>query len=416
LELQNNVIASFPNFVDVLNLVQGGLPNLHLGVVTSDLGTKGADDATPGPAIGSGPGSCSGNGKSGNLVTNGTALVAGTFISDIKNADGTRSTNYSGKLEDAFSAIASIGASGCGFEQTIEAAKRALDNNPANAGFLRPDAYLAIMFVQDEDDCSFAHSSLLSADTSTLGLLQSFRCNRFGHVCSEGGADSTAMNVPGVKTGCTSNEASPYLTKVGDYATFFKGLKADPDSVIVASISGPATPYTVELRTPPGGGTAIPAITHSCSYVGSFGGSDVADPAVRMKFLLDQFPGRSTYATACQVDQSGAWTRFAQLIRKVMGSPCFDVPLADADPNTPGAQYDCAVSDVRNPGTPNQVETVLPQCNNSMAPQSATNKPCWSIQVDTVNCGGTGSLSLVVERTEAPPADVHVIADCVSEE
>src|SRR6266542_1197579 len=50
-------------FINVLNTIEGGLPNVHLGVVTSDLGTKGADDATAGPSIGSGPGSCSGSGK-----------------------------------------------------------------------------------------------------------------------------------------------------------------------------------------------------------------------------------------------------------------------------------------------------------------------------------------------------------------
>jgi hypothetical protein len=416
LSLQTNVRLNFPNFVNVLNTVVGGLPNLHLGVVTSDLGTKGADDAAPGPDIGSGPGSCSGNGRSGNLVTNGTALVSGTFISDVKNTDGTRSLNYTGTLSDAFSAIESVGASGCGFEQPLEAAKRALNNNPANAGFLRVDAILAIMFVQDEDDCSFAHSTLLGTDTATLGVLQSFRCNRFGHVCTVGGADSDAMNTAGVKSGCTSNEASPYLTKVGDYATFFKGLKADPASVIVGAISAPATPYAVELRAPPGGGTPVPAIMHSCSYIAGTGQPEVADPAVRMTHLLGLFPGRSTSSTACQQDLSGALTQFAQLIRTQIGSPCFDIPLADVDPTTPGPQYDCSVSDIRNPGRANQTEAVLPQCNNAMSAPASTNKPCWSIQVDTMNCAASPNLAIVVERTEAPAADTHVIVDCVSEQ
>src|SRR5262245_34054667 len=130
LDKQTNLKNNFPNFINVLNTIEGGLPNVHLGVVSSDLGTKGADEATPGPGIGSGPGSCSGNGKSGNLQTNGSTLVTGAFISDTKNTDGTRTTNYTGSLANAFSAIASLGASGCGFEQHLEAAKRALNNNP----------------------------------------------------------------------------------------------------------------------------------------------------------------------------------------------------------------------------------------------------------------------------------------------
>ena len=33
--------------------------------------------------------------------------------------------------------------------------KRALDgSNPENEGFLRDDAFLAVIFVADEDDCS----------------------------------------------------------------------------------------------------------------------------------------------------------------------------------------------------------------------------------------------------------------------
>jgi hypothetical protein len=414
LDKQTNLKNNFPNFINVLNTIEGGLPNVHLGVVSSDLGTKGAADAQAGPGIGSGPGSCSGNGKSGNLQTNMSTLVSGTFISDTKNNDGTRTTNYTGTLAAAFSAIASLGASGCGFEQHLEAAKRALNNNPANAGFLRPNAYLALIFIQDEDDCSIAKATILGSDTATLGPLQSFRCNRFGHVCAQGGADSTAMNQVGPKGGCTSNDNSQYLTKVGDYVTFFKGLKAEPANVIVAAISGPTTPYEVELRTPPGGGTAIPAVAHSCTYQGA-NGPEVADPSTRLKQFLDQFPNRSTFSTICQQDLSGALTQIAQLLRTVIGSPCIEGKLADVDPDTAGPQYDCSVSDVRNYGKANQTEEVLPACNNTATPASSTNKPCWSIQKDTMNCTAGDQLTLKIERNEAPAADTHVISYCVTE-
>ena len=415
LDKQTNLKNNFPNFINVLNTIEGGLPNVHLGVVSSDIGTKAAD-GTAAPSVGAGPGSCSNSGgKNGNLQTNGSPLVSGTFISDTNNNDGTRTTNYTGSLSDAFSAIASLGASGCGFEQHLEAAKRALNMNPANAGFLRPNAYLALVFIQDEDDCSIAKSTLLGNDTSTLGPLQSFRCNRFGHVCAQGGADSNQMNQIGPKGDCTSKEDGQYLTKVADYVTYFKGLKADPANVIVAAIAGPTTPYEVELRTPPGGGTAIPAVAHSCTYNGA-NGAEVADPSTRLKQFLDQFPNRSTFSTICQQDLSGALTQIAQLLKTVIGSPCIDGNLADVDPNTPGPQYDCSVSDVRNFGKANQTEEVLPQCNNIDNPAASTNKPCWSIQTDTMNCTGTDHhLTLKIERNEAPADDTHVISYCVTE-
>jgi hypothetical protein len=58
---------------------------------------------------------------------------------------------------------------------------------------------------------------------------------------------------------------------------------------------------------------------------------------------------------------------------------------------------------------------VLPQCNNDGDPASSTNKPCWSIQTDTMNCTVAPNLTLKIERNEAPAADTHVISYCVTE-
>lgn len=413
LDKQNNLKANFPNFINVLNTIEGGLPNVHLGVVTSDLGSKGADDAQPGPGIGSGPGACTGNGKSGNLVTN--AAVQGAYIVDTLNTDGvTRTTNYTGMLSDAFSAIAGVGGNGCGFEQQIEAAKRALSPTAtANAGFLRQDAYLAIIFLTDEDDCSMSHSTLISTDTSALGPLQSFRCTRYGIVCDQGGTDPNAMNQIGPKGMCHSNESGQYLTKIGDYVNYFKGLKSDPNNVIVAAIAGVTSPFEVELRPPPGGGSTIPSLAHSCSYTDAANATEVADPAVRIKELLDNFPNRSTFSTICQQDLSGGLQLIAQLLKLVIGSPCIDGTLADVDPNTDGPQYDCSVSDVTNYGKTNQSESVLPQCDNLGAPASSGNKPCWAIETDPM-CSSMSHLTLKVERAQMPAPDTHVISYCVT--
>ncbi len=421
LDKQTNLKNNFPNFINVLNTIEGGLPNVHLGVVSSDLGTKGAEDAQAGPGIGSGPGSCSGSGDSGNLQKGAdtSMLVSGNFINDQKNTDGSRTANYCSNgttctLAAAFSAVASLGASGCGFEQHIEAAKRAVNNNPLNAGFVRQTAYLAVIFIQDEDDCSFAHSTILGNDTNTLGPLQSFRCNRFGHICTTGGNNSTEMNNVGAKDGCSSNESSQYLTSVGDYVSFFKGFKSDPLNVIMAGIAGPTKPYEVELRTPPGGGSAIPAVAHSCSYQGA-NGTEVADPSVRLVELLSAFPNRNTFQTICTPDLSPALTQIAQLLRTVIGSPCIEGNLADVDPTTAGVQYDCSVSDVRNYGKANQTEEVLPQCNNLNDPDSSSNKPCWAIHPDATKCMTAPNLTLEVFRNEAPALDTHVISYCVTE-
>jgi len=394
LDKQNNLKNAFPAFIAELSTLDGGLPNVHIGVVTGDLGTKGVLDASPGPGIGSGPGSCSGTGKNGNLQTSGSTLVQGVFISDTKNTDGTRATNYTGTLAGAFSSIASVGAAGCGFEQPIQAAKQALNNNPANAGFLRPSAKLAIIMVTDEDDCSISHSTLMGSDMATFGALQSFRCTRFGVQCDVGGTTSDAMNTVGPKSQCHSNETSPYLMDMGGYVPFFKGLKADPNDVLFAALIGNATPVEVELRTPPGGGSAIPALSHSCTYNGA-AGPEVADPGVRIDQLAKQF-ARNTIATVCSQDLSTPLTDFARQVRGLVGDPCLTRAIA--------LPADCIVRDEIGATQMN-----LPACNNGA---SSTNKPCYELISDPASCTAGSHLRLLINRASAPAPNTVVVAVC----
>src|SRR5262249_8144002 len=102
--------------------------------------------------------------------------------------------NYQGDIADVFSCIAQLGDQGCGFEHQLASVLRALGADgvapPAqNNGFLRPDAYLQVVLVTNEDDCSappdsdlFDSSSMTVTDP--LGPMQSYRCNEFGHLCS----------------------------------------------------------------------------------------------------------------------------------------------------------------------------------------------------------------------------------------
>src|SRR5688572_6560767 len=49
---QNNLAINLPNFINVLSTLEGGLPNVHMGVVTTDMGTKGTQVAAAGPGVG----------------------------------------------------------------------------------------------------------------------------------------------------------------------------------------------------------------------------------------------------------------------------------------------------------------------------------------------------------------------------
>jgi hypothetical protein len=395
LDKQNNLANNFPNFVNVLNTVEGGLPNIHLGVVTTDMGTKASGSPTPGLPIGQlGQGGCAQTGKSGNLTVNGAA-VTGTFISDIKQADGSRVKNYTGDLSSTFGMMARAGAGGCGFEQPLAAMKAALNNNPANAGFLRPAALLAVIFLTDEDDCSVTDTTLFGPDSPTLGPLQSFRCTRFGVTCASGGGTADAMNQEGAKDGCAASTTSTLLDDVRPYHDFLIGLKADPSQVAVSSIMGTTAPFQVELRAPPGGGASVPALVHSCTFNGA-AGPEVADPPARMQDFLGLFPDRATASSICQQDLSGGLSLIADLIARSIGSPCVGASLADVDPATAGTQVDCIVEDVVG-----AAKTTIAECDASETPT------CWKLEADPINCTRFEHLKLTVVRAGVPdPATI----------
>ncbi len=415
---QANLAANFPNFTDELSKIEGGLPSVHIGVVTSDMGTKGANSPTPGPGIGTiGMGGCSGLGKDGNLRTGGAPIQNGApFLSnEIDATTGARMPNYTGNLSDAFTQMAKAGDGGCGFEQHLEAMKQALvSTNAANKGFLRDDAYLAVVIIADEDDCSLADPMLLQAgDNGPLGAQQSFRCTRFGVLCDDNGDTTATMNQVGPKGKCHPNDQSAFLTKASGYADFLKSLKTDPSKVIVAGIIGTTDPFAVELRAPQGqpNGKKLPSLAHSCSYVDTAGKTEVADPPIRIKYFLDQFPNRSTFSTICQSDLSGGLSQIGDLLKAVIGDPCIEGKLADVDTKTPGPQYDCAVAAVQNQGKDNESQNILPKCDDS-----SSNAPCWHLVTDAVNCSKTPDMqTLKVEGQNTLPDDTHIIANCVTE-
>src|SRR5262249_31449914 len=148
---------NFPNFITALDSFPNGRPNVHIGVVSSTVAVGAAGvQGCPHPAP-----------MDDGLLQNtprvsGCSAPAGQYILDVKPAgSSTRTTNYTGTLAQAFSCIAELGDQGCGFEAQLESMKRALDGSRSeNAGFLRPEAFLAVVILTDEDDCSIRDTSI----------------------------------------------------------------------------------------------------------------------------------------------------------------------------------------------------------------------------------------------------------------
>ena len=390
-EEQDSLRANFSRFMDILKTLEGGMPDVHIGVATSDMGTS----ATDGTSLASGAFGCTQHGDDG--VMHGAPMVTGKFLVD----NGHGNTNYSGTLEDAFSAMANVGTAGCGIEQHLGSMARAL-GNPANTGFLRPDAYLAVIVIGDEDDCSLAHDQLFTSSTSPDAV--NFMCTKDGIECDDTPND---MTTPGERTRCHPSDHSQYVETVDHYATFLKGQKTDPRDVIVAGIVGDTNPFAITTKNQ----TSV--LSPSCTYNGAGGTTQTAFPAIRTADFLEQFQ-LTARSTICGADLSAALAQIGALLKAAIEDPCFENQLADGDPSTPALDPDCTVTDVRRiPNDADQELAVIPSCT-----QSNNSIPCWSIVVDNDKCGYTHTdphLKLVIDRGGIVPAnDIHVKASCVT--
>jgi hypothetical protein len=390
---QLSLAENFPRMMDVLDELDGGLPNLHIGVITSDMGTQSAA-GPPAPSIGQiGNGGCAGLGDDGALQHANAPELTGSFISDIANG-GNRDRNYTGELRDVFSHLARVGAGGCGFEQHLAAMRRALVN-PANAGFVRPAANLAVIVLADEDDYSVFDPSLFDPSNPSLGPLQSFRCFDFGVAC-----DPDHPREVGDKTGCAPRP-SAIVETVQPFVDALLAAKPDPRQIMVAGVVGDRSPVAVAMLPPPGGGAAIPTLAHSCQFSGP-NGDEFADPAVRLGTFLDQFPGRSQLTSICNADLSTPLGMIGATAKKLVGDPCIDTTdLADISAD-PGVQPACEVTDVRDsaPDAP----IALPVCDS-------VNNDCYELYADPGACPATQDhLRIRIERyqTTTPDTWTHV--------
>ena len=167
----------FPRLVEVLTTGDRdgdgeadfpGVADLHLGVVSSDMGLPGIQ-GIPG---------CSGLGDDGVLNNRGDPSRADCPETFPRFLAYERGVSDVGAVAASFGCLSTMGTSGCGFEQPLESALKALwpasgvggqqitflgdpvglsrqgQGDGPNAGFLREGSLLAVVVVTDEEDCS----------------------------------------------------------------------------------------------------------------------------------------------------------------------------------------------------------------------------------------------------------------------
>ena len=188
----SDLAARFPAFVRALleppDRDDDGEPDwlpvtdLHLGVVTTDMGTGGFTVPTcREPDFG----------DDGILRTQGNVAISGcmatypTFLTarpGVSDPDAT--------AED-LRCVADMGTGGCGFEQPLDATLKAITRSSspvrffrgtrghadgANGGFIRDDSLLAVVLLTSEEDCSVADPELFNPSSATYSGNLNLRC------------------------------------------------------------------------------------------------------------------------------------------------------------------------------------------------------------------------------------------------
>ncbi len=379
---QERLKAQFSTLIAKLGefAASGHPATYHIGVVTSDLAAGPLPSAGGGTAP-SGTSGCRMNGSirgdGGRLVNVGAAADKSCRPIDSKGggnfivydqlhsgADGLPSNNFpfGQDLKQTFSCMASVGDGGCGMEHQLESVYQALQPpmlvpGGPNAGFLRDDALLVVVFLTDEDDCSAPpDTDLFAQDGYTLkdgrkafdelGYFHSFRCTEWGIKC---GGKRVARDQMAARTDCQplSQAEGGKLFDVQRYSEFFRNLKGDPRRVLLASIAAP--PDSVKtifatcdkqqgsyLQDAQSCGTTAPLNDNQCMAEGepyqmcsvvlqhSCQSQDAAlfgDPAVRLSAVLSaQFAGNlPKHATSiCDDDYSATLDDVAAKIRNVL--------------------------------------------------------------------------------------------------
>ncbi|HVY38029.1 MAG TPA: hypothetical protein VHM31_08840 [Polyangia bacterium] len=431
--VQQKLVAQLPTLTQVLQNLPSGPPNLHVAVVSTDMGAP--SDV---------PELCSAKGDDGQFhaeprgACTATTLAAGaTFISDV---DGQK--NFTDSLEKVLQCIVPIGVSGCGIASPLAAIERALGADGqapplGNTGFLRPDAYLGIVIVTSEDDCSAPPDTKLyslnggpQSTANPLGPVAKYRCNQFGHLCRDSSgttvmpplAAPAAAGSPAIVnlTSCTSNETSSgLLTPVSTFVQHIRALKAEPDNqIVVAAITAPPEPYAVEWvpsasAPPEASGELWPQVMHSC---GVRGGDDVnpnvtqstvdgtfGDPGVRIAQFVRGF-ANSIVGSVCDPSYGNTMTAVATKVGGLIRGPC----IVGHIQASPAGQPACTVTNHTTDGSGKTADTDVPNCI-----LNGNRPPCWTLVTDPTRCpiGGT-SFRLTTSGAVPSGVDLSTTVKC----
>jgi hypothetical protein len=349
---------SFGTFFAALEGMEGTLPDLHVGLTSTNAGAYGQPISA-----------CAGDGDDGRFQNAPRRPAceppAGFFIE-------TDPPNYSAPIGEVFRCIATLGLNGCGYEQPLEAMRRALDGrNPENDGFRRQAAPLLVVILTDEDDCSATGPALfVPEDDPAIGPASSYRCTEFGILCNgqpigrdpdTGLLDPDDGELACEPQGALRAEEPGYLWHPQVYVDFLRQQVVDPIAVGVALFAGPPEPVEVQADNE----------NHASLAPSCVGGVGEVDPPVRLVWFAEQFGARSRFHNVCDGDFEPPVRRAASLASLLLGSACLPEAVVVSEA--------CRVADAAT-------GTLVPRCDELTQPG-----PCWRVTADETRCPDTGA-------------------------
>jgi hypothetical protein len=445
---REKLLKQFPRLIQALaDPVDGALPSLRVAFLDGDMGTDGAR-----------------RGDAGELQ-----LLGGAWCGIVDPAARWLQTltltpaNYTGDpTQDLNCLLGNLPQGGCVYQQLLQAAATsATSTGPAYlSAFVRKNAYLGLILISDEDDCStFPNGAMFGPDIPTEA--SSLRCATRGHVCSGTGLDyPTAEALTASFADCrTRTDACPATADVGQptpcspladvhtLAQKIKALKASEDMVLVTMIGGwPLTQedfstaaYKIAPVPNPKASDGPPTVydlwpicydpDHPASNPDPATGYDPvaasygAKPGLRLSAFVDEFGSNGLKFSICAADWRAAINLGSS--DKTLRNICLDAKLVDSDPGTPTIEPDCIVDyfrpkveDVSTPSTSacaslsgesaQWARTRVPRCDTVNAGTF-----CWQVITDWTKCPESGQVAQMVNPPSPyQPAGTRTTFQC----
>ena len=439
-EEQTNLTANMPTLIEQLTTPPDengdGAPDwqpvssLHIGVISSDMGTSGYPVTTCDNAE---------RGDDGVLQNLPSATVIGCdptypkFLTfDVAAPDDN--------IGHDFECIGTLGTGGCGFEQQLAAVEKSLtvhaQPGAANDGFLRPDAILAIIVVTDEEDCSISDPSIFG-DDDTLGPLN-LRC--FNNPEMVRPYDEFVTSILAIKPGHAERVVVAGIVGIPPDLAQLTEDDLSSDDIMTASdfddiLNDPRMTETVDYSPEGGGNRLVP----SCDVPGL----GIAFPPRRIVNWIkdiDTQGNNGIVQSICQSDWSDTTRAITRLIASKVRGACLARPLVGPNgvPLADGEHADCIVRETLTDSGPCQAgsfsvgtesgNTVCQVCqsgdgvdpytidslgNDLSACAGLDQQSTWFYTTSDENCGGAGKVEF--GDNQEPPDGSTVRLECLSE-